>query len=37
MMTGDWGRLFLLSGLWDGSFILIRVAVPALGTIATLE
>ncbi len=30
-------RLLLLSALWGGSFIFIRVAVPLLGPIFTTE
>jgi drug/metabolite transporter (DMT)-like permease len=37
MTRGDLGRLFLLAAVWGGSFILIRVVVPSLGPIVTVE
>lgn len=33
MRPVDWARLLLLSALWGGSFILIRIAAPVLGPI----
>jgi drug/metabolite transporter (DMT)-like permease len=37
MRPADVARLTLLSALWGGSFIFIRVAAPALGPIVTVE
>ena len=37
MKPGDLGALLLLSALWGGSFLFIRVAVPVLGPLALAE
>lgn len=37
MSTKDLGALLLLAMLWGGSFLFIRVAVPALGPFALME
>src|SRR3989442_266487 len=37
MRPADLRRLLLLSAVWGGSFIIIRIAVPTLGPIATVE
>jgi len=36
MTAADIRRLFLLAALWGGSFLFIRVAVPALGPVVTV-
>lgn len=35
MTPTDFGRLFLLAALWGGSFLFMRIAVPALGAVPT--
>ena len=37
MKPGDLGALLLLSALWGGSFLFIRVAVPVLGPVTLVE
>ena len=37
MMTEDLGRLLLLSALWGGSFLFMRIAAPVLGPIVVAE
>lgn len=37
MRPADVGRLLLLSAIWGGSFIFIRLAAPALGPVALAE
>ncbi len=37
MRTRDIGELLLLSALWGGSFLCIRIAAPVLGPIALIE
>jgi drug/metabolite transporter (DMT)-like permease len=37
MRPADLARLLLLSALWGGSFVFIRVAAPALGPIVLVE
>lgn len=37
MGSKNWGALFLLSALWGGSYLFMRVAAPALGPILLIE
>jgi drug/metabolite transporter (DMT)-like permease len=37
MRAEDWGRLLLLSALWGGSFLFMRIAAPILGPIVLAE
>lgn len=37
MKTADYTRLVLLAALWGGSFIFMRLAAPAFGTVLTAE
>jgi drug/metabolite transporter (DMT)-like permease len=37
MKTADYARLVLLAALWGGSFIFMRLAAPAFGTVLTAE
>ena len=37
MRAEDLGRLLLLSALWGGSFLFMRIATPVLGPIVVAE
>ena len=37
MKAGDYARLVALSAIWGASFIFMRVAAPAFGTVLTAE
>ncbi|MFZ5823286.1 MAG: DMT family transporter, partial [Bacillota bacterium] len=37
MTSKEYGALFLLSALWGGSFLFMRIAAPALGPIVLIE
>ena len=37
MRAEDLGRLLLLSALWGGSFLFMRIAAPVLGPIVVAE